>query len=246
MTVTIHSASANGANIARGGEETGYSYVHVWPGTPPDPSEKSSMNKVKKMLLSRVAKATAVAAASLTVVLATTETANAAIYWNDVQLVNQATQQCLGGYTMNGTDAVWGQQPISVPGCMAGGTDQIMLVSAQADSYGHANVWIEVKGSGLCLETTNGYLVHPNGPGSVTLLWENCSLAKPGEIWSMITDAPAQNVGNPAGLKHFINFYNAAQNVCLDGGVGVYGFGGSCSTANNWQIWNIYTNQSSS
>lgn len=61
----------------------------------------------------------------------------------------------------------------------------------------------------------------------------------------MVTASPAQNVGNPDGLRHFINFYNGTRNVCLDGGRGIYGYPGFCSTTNNWQIWNFYTNTAS-
>ncbi|WP_225732091.1 MULTISPECIES: hypothetical protein [unclassified Nocardia] len=44
---------------------------------------------------------------------------------------------------------------------------------------------------------------------------------------------------------HFIGFYNSYYGKCLDGGNGIYGADGGCSTSNNWQIWNIYTNRTS-
>lgn len=199
------------------------------------------MNGVRKLLARRVVRAIAVGVASLAMVLGFTGQANAAIYWYNIQMVVQGDQVCLGGASPGNTDVELHYAPIRVPGCMARGTDQIWLVSMNPDTYGHANVWIYV--GGACLEAQPASWGHPNSiAGSVWLTWEVCDITHQGQIWSMVTAAPAQNVGNPLGLKHFINFYNGTRDVCLDGGYGVYGFPGFCSTTNNWQIWNIYTN----
>ncbi|MEE4546724.1 hypothetical protein V2S66_32770 [Streptomyces sp. V4-01] len=198
------------------------------------------MNGFGKLLSGRFAKAAAVAAAALTLVVGTTGQANAAIRWPHIQVVDQALQQCIAA----DYDHPAGAAGELVPGCMAGGTDWIDLISAAPDNSGHAVVQIQndyFTGLADCLTTGSpGY--GPKG-GTVTG-WATCNVNDPGQLWTMITAAPPQNVGNPAGLKHFINFYNASPgyNVCLDGGIGLYGFPGQCSTTNNWQIWNVYTN----
>ncbi|MER7916331.1 MULTISPECIES: hypothetical protein [unclassified Streptomyces] len=204
------------------------------------------MIRVRKLVCKRLAEPAAVMTAALAMLLGGTRTAEAAIYWDDgIQLVAQANQQCLaaeydfGGVNSSGT---------TVPGCMARGTSWVQLNSGQPDSGGHANVQIMTQsGSGtLCLGAVAGE-GPPQIQGSAATRWETCELDARDwdQIWTMVTAAPAQNVGNPSGLKHFINFYNGYYNVCLDGGIGVYGFPGGCSTTNNWQIWNIYTNKTS-
>lgn len=199
-----------------------------------------------RRLSNRLAKPGAVAIAAFTLLLGGTGTAHAAIYWGGVQMVDQATQQCLAAGDMG---ARIGQQGSTVPGCMAAGESWIQLLSSQPDSNGDANVeiqsWDYYAETAMCL-SASATDVGPNGPNSRTTFWTYCDAQDADQIWAMQTAAPVQNVGNPAGLKHFINFYNAGENVCLDGGIGVYGFGGRCSTTNNWQIWNIYTNLTSS
>ncbi|MCX5356302.1 hypothetical protein OG901_53630 [Streptomyces mirabilis] len=195
---------------------------------------ESGLIRIRKLLSSRLVKLAATLTGALALLLGTTGTANAAIYWDNpgVQLVNQASQQCLDAQGM-------------VPGCMAGGTSWIRLESAQPDADGHARVQIITNGpsGSLCLGVAG------QGPsqiqGSLGTRWETCETGGNNwdQVWTMITAAPAQNVGNPAGLKHFINFHSDTYNVCLDGGIGVYGFPGGC--VNDWQVWNIYTNKTS-
>jgi hypothetical protein len=201
-------------------------------------------SKVHDLLRARFTRPIAVATAAIALLASGPGTANAAIYWDDVELVNQASQQCLAG-EYNGV--VGGDPGTMVPGCMANGTGQIWLESAAPDTDGHANVHIMTwgaKSEWLCLDAGGPY----SGPnGGTDTFWGSCYNGD-SEIWTMLTAAPPQNVGNPRGLKHFINFYNVRENVCLDGGIGVYGFPGflgRCNTSNNWQIWNIYTNAGS-
>lgn len=206
------------------------------------------MIRIKRLLSHRLTKTAAAATAALAATVAGTGTANAAIYWNSVQMVVQANQQCLAA---QGNGVRNGSGGSIVPGCMAGGTGWVYLESAQPDSNGHANVQImtyDNSHDALCL--TSSYPgTGPNGPWSTQTYWALCGKATSGDpsVWTMETAAPPQNVGNPAGLKHFISFYNRAEGVCLDGGIGVYGFNESdCNFSNNWQVWNIYTNQGSS
>ncbi|MGK4585849.1 hypothetical protein [Kitasatospora sp. HPMI-4] len=203
---------------------------------------ESALIRIRKLLSSRLVKLAATLTAALALLLGTTGTASAAIYWDNpsIQMVNQATQQCLAGEY-----ADLGSSGVTVPGCMARGTSWIRLESAQPDANGSARVQIITNGpsGSLCLGVAG------QGPsqiqGSIGTRWETCEVGGNNwdQVWTMITAAPAQNVGNPAGLEHFINFHNDTYNVCLDGGIGVYGFPGGC--VNNWQVWNIYTNQTS-
>ncbi|MEU2776572.1 hypothetical protein ABZ646_27525 [Streptomyces sp. NPDC007162] len=208
---------------------------------------KSNLFRIRKLLSNRLVGLAATVTVVLAMLLGTTGTANAAIYWDNpsIQMVNQADQQCLAGVYDFGPSYPAGE---TVPGCMARGTSWIRLESGQADASGQANVQIMTEsGSGtVCLGAVAG-----EGPsqiqGSAATRWETCEFDRNNwdQIWTMATAAPVQNVGNPAVLKHFINFYNGRYKVCLDGGIGVYGFPGGCSTTNNWQVWKIYTNQTS-
>lgn len=160
-------------------------------------------------------------------------------------MVNQASQQCLRVGPL-------GSGGVTVPGCMARGTDFAKLTSVWGDGYDSThgayarvaisqNVPNDPQGRQMCLQA-DGPATGPNGNGSSGTTWVDCFTEDGREIWDMWTAAPPQNVGNPAGLKHFIGFYNEATHTCLDGGIGVYGFSASdCSKTNNWQIWNIYT-----
>lgn len=207
---------------------------------------------IRKLLPGRLAKPAAVVAVALTTILGGTGTANAAIYWNSIQMVSQASQQCLAA---QGDGADTDMDGWTVRGCMYNGTSWIWLQSVQADGFGDAFVHImshTPSGGEMCLASTAGGY-EPNGTGSTQVRWLACDPYDGQQTWQMITAAPPQNVGNPAGLKHFINFHNSYNNVCLDGGLsytngtfGVYGFYGACSNTDNWQIWNIYTNQTSS
>jgi hypothetical protein len=60
----------------------------------------------------------------------------------------------------------------------------------------------------------------------------------------MQTVAPPQNVGSPAGLRHYIGFWNPYLNACLDGGYNL-AYSGVCTANDGYQVWNVYTNQGS-
>lgn len=201
---------------------------------------------IRRLLSRRFTKPAVTMAAVSALLLGSTGTANAAIYWHTVMLVNQTSQNCLAGEYDN---VYVGDAGSTVPGCMAGGNSQIWLESSEPDLNGHAIVHIMTwgfvdyqKNGWLCLSAGRPY-TGPNG-GERTY-WDLCGAYASWQDWEMITAAPAQNVGNPYGLKHFIGFQNVEGYSCLDDGVGVYGFFGPCSTTNSWQIWNIYTNQGS-
>ncbi|MEV6013879.1 hypothetical protein AB0M29_45065 [Streptomyces sp. NPDC051976] len=209
------------------------------------------MIRIQKLLSNRLAKLSAAAISALAMLLGGTGTAHAAIYWSGIQMVNQASQQCLRaeGYPGGVSD---GNAGTTIPGCMHDGTSWIWLSSAAPDNDGDAQVQIETEsdtGELLCLHGDYPD-TGPNGPTSSSTYWAQCGYGGAPEaplmLWRMHTVAPPQNVGNPEGLKHFISFYNDAYGVCLDGGFDeAYGFPGHCNSSNNWQIWNIYTNQTS-
>jgi hypothetical protein len=199
---------------------------------------------VGKLLRHHIWKPVVSLLALMAVLVSTTGNASATIGWYQIQMVNQESQQCLyaGAIGDGGT---------TVPGCMANGTQRINFYPANPQeasdpTHGtYAQVLIETGDWTRCLATgDNGG--GPNGPMSTFTLTVPCSEQDPHQVWAMWTAAPPQNVGNPAGLKHFIGFYNPATHTCLDGGIGVYGFyAGDCSKTNSWQIWNIYTNDGS-
>lgn len=220
------------------------SYLHVLP--------RDRAARIRKLLSSRLAKSAGVLAVALTTVMGSTTTAHAAIYWDSIQMVNQASQQCIAA---QGDGADTDMDAWTVRGCMYNGTSWIWLQSVQQDAFGDAFVHImshTPSGAEMCL-ASEAFGNEPNGPNSTHVRWEACDSYDGQQTWQMITAAAPQNVGNPAGLKHFINFHNSYNDVCLDGGLsgypygefGVYGFYGACSSTNNWQIWNIYTNQTS-
>ncbi|MEV0408124.1 hypothetical protein [Actinoallomurus sp. NPDC050550] len=202
---------------------------------------------MRKLLRHHIGKPVGVLLALMTVLVGTAGTADATIHWYGIQLVDQASQECLHAGAL-------GEGGVTVPSCMARGTDWWALYPANPgeawDSiHGtYAQVLIQATNAPFnCLRTgDNGY--GPNGPMSTFTTIATCSEQDPHQVWAMWTAAPPQNVGNPAGLKHFIEFYNPATHTCLDGGIGVYGFYSpyNCSKTNNWQIWNIYTNQTTS
>lgn len=185
----------------------------------------------------RIWRPVAVLLASMTVLVGTTGTASAHISWPRVQMVNQASQECL---------KTGGGGGVTEPGCMAGGFDFVALGSQYGDgsdsihgTYARVAICFGPAPQQCLQAGPNGS--GPNGPSSSSTFWAPSTQQLP-QIWDMWTAAPPQNVGNPAGLKHFIGFYNEATHTCLDGGWGVYGFSASdCSKTNNWQIWNIYT-----
>lgn len=202
---------------------------------------------IRRLLSRRFTKPAVLVAAVSAILLGATGTANAAIYWHTVMLVNQTSQQCVAGEYDN---VRFGDNGSMVPGCMANGNSQIWLESDSPDVSGHAVVHIMTWGQSnigdeyewLCLAAGRPY-TGPNGGEKV--YWDLCGAEDSWQSWEMFTAAPPQDVGNPYGLKHFINFYNVDGDACLDGGVNLYAFRAQCSTSDNWQIWNIYTNQGS-
>ncbi|MGN5377017.1 hypothetical protein ACQ4WX_03290 [Streptomyces lasalocidi] len=58
---------------------------------------ESTLIRFRKLLSNRVVQLAATVTAALAMLLGTTATANAAIYWDNpsIQMVNQASQQCL-------------------------------------------------------------------------------------------------------------------------------------------------------
>lgn len=201
---------------------------------------------IKRLLSRRLAKPAALVVSVATVLLGSSGTANAAIYWHTVMLVNQTSQNCLAGEYDN---VQVGDAGSTVTGCMANGNSQIWLESSLPDENGHAIVHIMTWGfvdyqkyGWLCLTAGRPY----TGPGGgERVYWDLCGAYASWQDWEMITAAPPQDVGNYYGLKHFINFHNFEGDSCLDDGVGLYGYFGQCSPTNSWQIWNIYTNQGS-
>lgn len=199
-----------------------------------------------KLLRHRAIKPLAVLITSLAALIATCGTANAQIAWPGVQMVNQASQQCLKAGPLD-------SHATTEAGCMAAATDFLNLTSVWSDGWDSTHgtfaqvaiVWDSASSKQECL--TSGFRSSgPNGPNSAQTYWANCDASSKYQEWDMWTAAPMQNVGNPAGLKHFIGFYNVGSQTCLDGGWNVYGFAESdCSKSNNWQIWNIYTNMGS-
>jgi hypothetical protein len=172
----------------------------------------------------------------LAVLLGMAGTAHAAIYWDHIQVVNQANQQCLAGQGQVADNSL----EYFVPGCMHDGNGWIWLTSGQPDSNGDANVLIST------YDYQNQWVCLSASPGYDRTWWDTCNSNNPNQIWTMITAASPQNVGNPAGLKHFIVFFNVVNHRCLTGGNGVWvGVAGPCS-GSDWQVWNIYTNQGSS
>src|SRR5436305_2095339 len=95
-------------------------------------STEGPLFRIRKLLSNRFARPAAVVAAASALLLGGTGTANAAIYWQNVQLVDQASQQCVAG-EYNGVNA--GDLGTIVPSCMYYGTGQMWLESAQPD-YG--------------------------------------------------------------------------------------------------------------
>ncbi len=210
---------------------------------------------IKKILRYRALRPVALLMMSLVVACGMAGTANAAIYWQGVQLVNDSNQQCLAA---NPEASLYsniqpGSEGALVPGCMASGISYVNLWSSAPDGA-TANVeiqtWDSLNNIMLCLAASDddplpSYMSPP--AGSVLLQWEECG-SSPYEIWSMTTQRPAVDVGNPAGKKHYIGFFNYGKHVCLDGGYGMaYGYYEyyGCSANNNWQVWDIYTNKTS-
>jgi hypothetical protein len=107
------------------------------------------------------------------------------------------------------------------------------LVSGQPDTAGYANVLIKNwNNPNLCLVA----LEHFSGPsqisGSSDVEMAQCNAGDPSQIWAMTTAAPR------SGITAHLNFFTFGQRVCLDGGIGVYGFPESgCNNKNTYQEW---------
>jgi hypothetical protein len=157
-------------------------------------------------------------------------TANASINWTGEVLFNNASGNASCALDNRGYPDMGSCNDIG-NGSMNGDIGGWTLASEWPDT-GYANVWIRNKYNDECLATTSS-----PGPlaGSLALAFEPCSSSNPNEEWAMTT------ARTPNGSEHFINFFAFAGRVCLDGGIGLYGFREEgCNPNNNWQVWDIW------
>lgn len=157
-------------------------------------------------------------------------TANASINWTSEPLYNDASGATSCAFDNRGNPGM-GSCNNLLNGSMNTDLAAWNLESEWPDT-GYANVWIQNKYNGECLATTSS-----PGPlaGSLALAFETCSSSNVNEKWAMTT------ARTPNGSEHFINFFAFAGRVCLDGGIGLYGYREEgCNPHNNWQVWDIW------
>lgn len=170
-------------------------------------------------------------AAALAAVVATAGTADAHIVWTSgSRLIDQHTGACL-------TAGSGGRAYMAV--CDSNGIingSQLWALVSSAPDTGYANVEIRSYANvapNMCAVA----LAHGTGPSQIAnssdVELATCNAGNPSQIWAMTTAQP--RTGNTAHL----NFFTFGQRVCLDGGIGVYGYPSEsgCSTTNDYQIW---------
>lgn len=181
--------------------------------------------------MKRAVKAAVVATTMAVAAVATAGIAEAHIVWTaGSTITNHHTGGCVTG------DPNTGHANMS----RCGDPDRYqswVLVSAQPDT-GYANVRIQVQGVNLCLVAYG----HGTGPsqigGSSDVEMATCNNNDPSQVWAM-TSATARS-GNTAHL----NFFTFGQRVCLDGGIGLYGFPEEgCNNRNDYQEWDYVHGQ---
>lgn len=168
------------------------------------------------------------ASMSVVALVATTDTAHAQVSIPGTMMFNGGTQD---GY------CAWvdSNQIPRMGGCglLAGEywLDSVWTIQSEWPDTGYANVWLKNQ-DGLCLATTS-----TPGPlaNSLALDLEECDSSNTRERWSMTRAAATHNGLTPE------NFYAFDGHVCLDGGIGLYGYGeNGCNPNNVWQRWDIY------
>jgi hypothetical protein len=188
---------------------------------------------MKGTAMKRSVKAAAVAATMTFAAGISTGVADAHIVWTGFgsELVDHHTGGCL---------VANGQGHASMINC--GGVANYFaawnLVSARPDTAGYANVVIQATGTNMCL-VAYGHFTGPSQiNGSSDVETATCNANDDSQIWAMTSAAPRS--GNTAHL----NFFTFGQRVCLDGGIGVYGFPESgCNPANDYQEWDYIHGQ---
>lgn len=121
------------------------------------------------------------------------------------------------------------------------------IVSEVPDSGNHANVWLRADpssgvGSNVCL-TAMGNGTGPAGsaPGSADVELAPCTSGYDAQVWAMA------RAGNDVGYNITPeSFFNFAQHVCLDGGLGhlfAWYSSSGCFVGDQYQAWIIDHNK---
>ncbi|NUR62347.1 MAG: hypothetical protein HOV87_27355 [Catenulispora sp.] len=149
--------------------------------------------------------------------------ANAAIYWYGITLDDQMTGRCATADVSN--------YSVDMEDCHDRPSQKWDLVSSAPDAGGHAYVEIRPSGINECL-TTLGAGTGPLANSSRVVL--SLCYGGPNQIWAMSTAYP------PQYNQHYIQFFSFGDRVCLDGGIGLYGYREEGCVPGNWyQLWNI-------
>ena len=182
----------------------------------------------------RSVRAAVVATTMAVAAITTTGVAQAHIVWTaGAELVDHHTGGCLSGdvNTLHANMAECGFDA-------ADGSQAWTIFSARPDTAGYANVQIKMYAADLCLVAYGPGSGPSQISGSSDVELASCDARDPSQIWAMTTAAPR------SGDYAHLNFFTFGQRVCLDGGIGVYGFPEQgCNPGNDYQEWDYYHGQ---